>query len=144
MARELLACRLWIVPAAFSFHHKFWVFYTPWKTRSVSKAADNSLLCADMDAQWIDNSKLGAVRTGCVFKIVPTGRTAHARSVKTVWNLNLSTILSLTLSLTLKKETKERNLEKGKKRRTFRIRKPTVPRATTQPTVLNGNSLQTT
>ena len=48
-------------------------------------------------------------------------------------------------------ETKERNLEKRKKEkiRTFRIRttklpQPTVPCATTQRTVPDGNSLQTT
>ena len=48
-------------------------------------------------------------------------RTAHKRSVKTVQNLTLILILTLslriTLSLTLKRETKERNLEKGKKKR---------------------------
>ena len=46
--------------------------------------------------------------------------------MKTVQNLNLTTILTLTLtlSLTLKKETKERTLEKRGKKRTFQIRTP--------------------
>ena len=47
-----------------------------------------------------------------------------------------------------KPNPKKRNLEKGKeeKEKTFWIRTPklTVPRAITQPTVLNGNSLQIT
>ena len=70
---------------------------------------------------------------------------------------NLTLILSLTLSLTLKKETKERNLEKGKTKiepSGFELTKlpkahvidafakfANAPRAITQPTVLDGNSL---
>ena len=57
-------------------------------------------------------------------------------------NPNPNRNLRITLSLTLKRETKERNLEKGKKKETtFRIQTPklTVPHAITQPTVLNGN-----
>ena len=33
-------------------------------------------------------------------------------------------MLALNLTLTLKKETKERNLEKGKEKKTFRIQTP--------------------
>ena len=72
--------------------------------------------------------------------------------MKTVQNLTLTLILTLTLklsqtlSLTLKKETKERNLEKGEKREPSGFELPTlkltVLHAITQSTVLDGNSLQ--
>ena len=59
--------------------------------------------------------------------------------MKTVQSLNL------TLSITLKIETKGRNLKRKKEPYGFELPNPnlTAPRAITQPTVLDGNSLQT-